>query len=317
MCDLSRPRSVLAPLLAASLLLLILFVFAGEWPRIQSAILNAQFGWVVAAVCISGFIFPLWSWQWQLLVLDGFQPSRREMSAIVASNSIVSSFLAPGAGAAVAAVTLVEKGVRGSAIASLLLADQIATAVVKLLVIALAVLLAPVPPALFEASSVLASAVGLFAVGVVLLCSGPWLSMLAVPVWRPVRTLVRFTAAVSRGLAAIGEARRAALVLALSLAKKGLEWTIVVTVQFACGMGFDPKLALTVMAAASISTIVPVAGGVGLLAAGAAGAYLLMGVETSTAIAAGILISIVDLPAAFGFVALGHLRRSSLPGTKP
>ncbi|MHA6297935.1 lysylphosphatidylglycerol synthase domain-containing protein [Devosia sp. CAU 1758] len=299
------------------LLLAIMAVSAG-WTGIVAALSRSQPAWLVTAIILSAGVFPLWSWQWRVLIAGSPAPGHKAMLAVVSANSIVSSFLAPGAGAALAALMLSEKGVRAPSIAALLLVDQLMTGASKLLVLVLALLSAPLPSALAAGGPVIGITMALLlALLAALVRLGPrqWPSTRLA--WPPLALVSTFLGAVARALAAIGDSRTIALVAGLALGKKVLEWTMITAVQLSCGMGWAPELALFVLAAAGVSTMLPVIGGVGLLAAGTAGAYLVLGIPAPTAIAVGILISIVDLPAAIAYFTWGHVRRLDYKNFRP
>lgn len=314
----SPARRVLASLLIALLLLLAIMAVSAKWTGIVAALGRSQPAWLVAATLLSAVVFPLWSWQWRALVAGSLAPGHTAMVSVVSANSIVSSFLAPGAGAALAALMLSEKGVRAPTIAALLLVDQVITGAIKLLVLVLALLLTPLPSALAVGGPVIGLSMAvLLALLAALVRVGPRQPPATGLAWPPLAMVSTFLGALARALAAIGDSKTIALVAGLGLGKKLLEWAMILAVQLSCGMGWAPELALFVLAAAGVSTMLPVMGGVGLLAAGTAGAYLMLGIPAPTAIAVGLLISVIDLPAAIAYFAWGHVRRLGYKTFRP
>ena len=261
------------------------------WQQAVREIASANLPWLVLSASLAAAILPLWAAEWQLLA-PGRSVGFGRMFEIVALTASVLNSVPMLAGEASAVGLLIVRGglSRGAAI-SVLAMDQLLVALAKVAVITAAALLAPIPDWLRT---------GLLALSGFLLAALVAAAALA-HTWE--RLHASFGTARSRWRSLVGRAiglgvhleplRHVGLawrVSLLAVLKKALEVAGVMAVQVAFGL--DPSLATSVLvvAALSISTLVPLApGNLGVYEATVFAAYRFAGVPGDTALGLAVV----------------------------
>ena len=217
--------------------------------------------WVFAALAANFAILPLWASEWRLLLPSAFRVAYARMFEIVAVTATVLNSVPFFAGEASAVGLLITRGgLSRSAAASVLALDQLLVAFAKLVVLALAGSLVPLPDGLHIGVSSLA--IGFVVLLVVLLALAHF--------WRGVHdqlrrragmigTFVAGAATWGRHLDALRERRRAVAAIALALLKKAAEIGAIVAIQVAFGLDPSFPAAVFVVACLAITTLIPIA----------------------------------------------------------
>ena len=269
----------------------------------RQAVAHLAPAWLPVAIAVYLLEFPLWAAEWRLIVPTAQPVGWSRMIEITALSSAAQNTLPLFGGQVSALVLLVMRGgvTRGAAL-SVLAIDQLVTGVVKLILLGLAVLVAPVPPWMREGTAVLLGLVVAFLAAMLAAAHGsrglrrlaPWLPARAVPValafaeWtlhlEPMRS-------VSRG----------SRVLALAAAKKAIEIVGALVAQRACGIPFDPAQAVMIVAALGLSTVLPrIPANLGIYEATVLLVYEWCGVPTDAALAAALFQHVAFLLPAVG-----------------
>jgi uncharacterized protein (TIRG00374 family) len=284
-------RWILPAIWAALTLALALTIPRLPWSLAADAAGRALPGWIALAVLLNLSILPMWASEWTVLA-PGRSPGFPSMLEIVVTSAAVLNSVPMLAGEASAVALLVTRaGLSRGAALSVLALDQLLVAFAKVVVLAIAVALSPVPP---WVKAGMASLVVVFVLLATLLVglSHRWETMSA-----------QFGANVSRAgdamrraldwgrhLEVLRSPRRAAVVMVLALAKKGAEVGAAVAVQVALGMPPDFAAAVVVIAALALSTLVPIApGNVGVYEATVYAVYRFFGTPAELALALAVV----------------------------
>jgi uncharacterized membrane protein YbhN (UPF0104 family) len=169
--------------------------------------------------------------------------------------------------------------------------DQLLAGLVKLVVLASAGLLVPLPAWLRTGVLTLVAGVGLM-LAVFVPLAHRWhairLSMLARPT--PFRSFIAHLASWGEHFDAIRETRRAWRVALLALGKKFIELLAIIAVQMAFGLAPSLSAGVLVLAALAIATMIPVApANLGVYEAMVFAAYRYMGVPAETALGLAVV----------------------------
>lgn len=282
---LRRWRLILVATVALALGLALALV---PWPEVGEAIGAARVSFLLAAVALNLAVFPFWVWQWQLIAAPLARVDWRTMSGVVALSVTAKVALSGVAGLSSGLLALrYRAGLSYSEAGTVISVDQFFALVTKVAVIGLALLLLPLPAVLLQAALGLAALSGLM-LAVLWLAGPPGHRPLPVDhrLQLPFRAVRRFL----NDLAALRSWPVLAGGLALALIKKALETGAALAVQLACGIEASPAAAVLVVAAVSLTTLVPVApANLGIHSAGVFAAYALLDTPTDQAIAAGLL----------------------------
>lgn len=229
------------------------------WQRAMEKLRQVQPAWICAALIANFVILPLWAVEWRLLVPARMRVSFRAMFEIVGVSAAVLNSIPFFAGEITAVAMLVGRaGLTRSAALSVLALDQLLVGFAKLTVLLVAAALAPLPAAVRSGLTPLLTAVATL-LGV----------LLVIAHWRPASTRrVRALPALVDRLSAIftvwsghleplRDWRRLARVALLALAKKTAELVAIVAIQIAFGMPPSVSIALLVLAALAVTTLLP------------------------------------------------------------
>lgn len=282
-------QSLVLVLLSAALIVALPFV---PWREFWSALIGSDPLWLLIAVLATLALYPLWTWQWQLLALPYRRVGFDRMLAIVAMSAAAKAALS-GIGGTVSAIALLTNraGLSALAAGSFMALDQLLVGISKLAILALALAIAPIPPEALAAGGVLAVLIVLLLIGLAALAHPPAIIRRAAAVERGLLArLTRFVLQISASLDAMRDARLAALTVFLALAKKALEVAGALAVQIACGIEPNVAAAILAIAAVSVTTTLPVVpGNIGTYPLTVYLVYEAAGIATPQGLAAGLL----------------------------
>lgn len=251
------------------------------WNDVFAALRAARVSWLTAAVALNIAVFPFWVWQWQMLAAPVANVPWRIMGGVVALSVIAKVSLSGLAGVSSGLLALrYRAGLGYSQAASVMSVDQFLALLTKLGVVVLALVLLPLPAPVYQAAAGLA---GLLVLMMGILPLMGRFERRSGVIWTH---LGRFR----RDLSILGARRVLAGGLALALLKKALEAGAALAVQLACGIEAPAAAAVLVVAAVSLTTLVPIMpANLGAHSAGVFGAYTVLGIPADQAIAAGLL----------------------------
>ena len=266
-----------------------LFVRTLPWRAVLQMLTTQRIPFALLAVLASAAILPLWALEWERLSPARERPGARRMFEVVAITSATLNTIPFFAGEAAAVLLLVARsGLSRTSALSVLALDQLLVGASKLVVIAAAAAIVPLPPTLRAGILALAAIVG---VGLAALVALAW--------WAPkssdrvtpsfVASAAGFVRRLADRLEVLRDPRGAVYVLALALLKKSAEVVAVVAAQHALGVALPWWSAVLVVAALGIGTMLPLApANLGTYEATAFVVYRYLGVPSDVAIGLAI-----------------------------
>lgn len=309
-----RHRWRLLLVVAAVLLPASAVTLAGlPWREALDSAAAVQRGWLMVAICANFAVFPLWACQWCLLA-PPVRPIRPgvmlEIVALVSATQNTLPF--PGGPVAATVLLATRGGVGGGEALSMLAMDQLATGIAKLMAIACALALVPLPAAVRHGAALMLIAVAVLCAGLLALAhGGEHLQRLAIRGPGFLRGGTRAVADWTRSLQAMRHDRRAAAVIVLAVGKKALEVAAALAVQQCCGLPPSPAAAVAVVAALGVSTMVPVTpANLGVYETTVFLIYKSLGISSASAFTAAVLQHFAFLLPAVGAGYLLLLRRA-------
>jgi glycosyltransferase 2 family protein len=311
----ARPRRRAKRLITAVLVLivtglLIATITVSPWAEVAVALTSADPVLMILALAAGLAVYPLWIWQWRLIVAPLHRVRWRVMAQIVAL-SIGARFTVSGLGgvASGGAALHSQAGLSPAEAAGVMTVDQALAGVAKLGVLALALVLAPVPDAVRAASLALAAAlIGL----AVLLALLPSLGRIGGG---------RFANAAARFATEFGRLLTARVLVPatlLAFAKKSLELAGAYAIQRALGIDASPVLAILAVASVSLVTLLPIAPvHLGPQALAVFTTYAALGVPTAEAISVAVLHQAMMLITTLGIGAVALVLTAVPPRAQP
>lgn len=288
-----RRRLIRAAHLAALILLAVLLVSAArrlDLARAANSLADVRLGWVALAIACYLAILPLWAAQWVLLSPPVGRPTLGRMLGVVSMTSSVLNTAPMFVGEAAGVVFLVTRGGLDRAAAlSVLAMDQVVVGMAKVALLVTASLMVDLPLWAARGLAGLAATVATCLL-LLLLASGRGdaLGRAAGRVLPP-----RLAQGVARAAHALAPLRSPALAggaLLLAFAKKAAEVVAIVCIQRAFGLSLPLGAAVLVLAALSLSTLLPVVpGNVGVYEATAMVVYARFGVPAEQALALAVV----------------------------
>jgi len=258
--------------------------------RTWSAIATTDVRWLLLSTLVFAAILPLWSLQWRLLAPARSPLAATRMLEVVATTSSVLNTTPMLLGEATAIVLLVTRaGLDRAAAVSVLAMDQLLVGGAKVVVIATASLLLPLPPWMSRALITLFIAVLLLLVALIGAAWGHvavsrWLDRVTPPRWRGQH------GSLGAALAPLRSSRHAGGAFLLALAKKAAEMGGILCVQHAFGVQLPLASVVLVLATLNLATLLPVVpGNVGVYEAAVVLAYTRLGVPADRALALAVV----------------------------
>jgi len=273
-------------------IVLILTVPDLPWQRAVDHAKRVQAGWLAAAVLANLLILPLWAAEWRLLVPGAFRVGYARMFEVVSVTAAVLNSVPFFAGEASGVALLIGRaGLSRGAAFSVLAMDQLLVGLAKLALIAATALYVPLPG--WIRGGILSLVGAVFALlAILLLLAHRWTHLRDQLLGRRsrIRELAARVMTWGAHFDALREPSRAWRLTALALAKKSAELLGVLAVQMAFGV--EPTLAgaLLVLAALSITTLLPVApANLGVYEATVFAAYRFLGIPAESALGIAIV----------------------------
>ena len=258
--------------------------------RAWASVVGVHGAWLIAATLCYLTILPLWAWQWHLLAPRARSQTFSAMLRVVTTTSGVLNTTPLLVGEATGVVLLVTvTGLERTTALSLLAMDQLLVGIAKLVVLATAALLAPLPDWMARAALGLILAVA--ALGALLLIGafrGAWRStarqvtssVKPAPAASVRARVARALDALPTALSPLRSPRRGGGALALALVKKGVEVCAMICMQRAFGFDLPVGAAILALGMLNLSTLLPIVpGNVGVYEAAVVLAYARYGVS--------------------------------------
>jgi uncharacterized membrane protein YbhN (UPF0104 family) len=297
-------------------LALVLAVPRLPWTQTIDAVSDSKFVWIGIALLANWIVLPLWALEWHLMLPDRGAVTYRKMFAIVTVTAATLNTIPFFVGEATGLALLIgNAGLARGAGTAMIAMDQLLVGVGKLLTLAAAALLAPFPQWLRIGVASFVVIVAILATTLTLLAHWwePLSKRLLASTSRAQLLLARI---VEQGSHLIGlrQLDRLTPLVGLAIAKKTAELAAIVAVQTALGAPLSIANGLLVLAALSITTVIPVApGNLGVYEATVFACYRFAGTSPSLALALALVQHACFLvpPIATGYLtlSLGQLRR--------
>lgn len=306
--DRRGPRWLLPALWVGLTIALAIAVRALPWQTTLEQLRRISWAWLGVAILAYELPLVIWAREWQLLTPGARVVPYGRMFDVVSTMAAVLNSVPFFAGEASGIAMLIERaGLSRGAALSVLAVDQLLGGLVKLVVLAAAAALVPLPSWLRAGVFALLGGVAALLVLFVPLAYR-WQRLhrwLASQSSRLGQLLAR-VAAWGRHLDALRETGRIWRVSILALAKRLVELVAILSVQMAFGL--DPSLtaAVLVLAALAIATMVPVApANIGIYEAVVFATYRYLGLSTETALGLAVIQHLCYL---VPMLATGYLR---------
>ena len=264
--------------------------------RAWDAISTVHGEWLAAASLCYLAILPLWAWQWHLLAPPSRSQTFYRMLRVVTTTSGVLNTTPLLVGEATGVVLLVAlTGLERTAAVSVLAMDQLLVGIAKVVVLATAALLAPLPEWMTHAALGLIFLVAALAT---LLSIGASRGIWRFAAQRESRVaiesrvagslpdrLARALDALPAVLAPLRSPRRGGGALVLALAKKAVEVCAMLCMQRAFGLDLPVGSAVLALGMLNLSTLIPIVpGNVGVYEGAVVLAYSRYGVPVEQAV---------------------------------
>jgi uncharacterized protein (TIRG00374 family) len=261
--------------------------------RALQALASVHGAWLAAAALCYLAILPLWAWQWHLLAPPAPSQTFAAMLRVVVTTSGVLNTTPLLVGEATGIVLLVTlAGLERTAAVSVLAMDQLLVGIAKLVVLATAALIAPLPDWMTRAALGLIVLVAALAALLLLgAARGIWRerapresreSRAASPISD---RMARALDALPGALAPLRSVRRGGGSLLLALVKKAVEVCAMLCVQRAFGLDLPIGAAILALGMLNLSTLLPlVPGNIGVYEGAIVLAYSRYGVAAEQAV---------------------------------
>jgi uncharacterized membrane protein YbhN (UPF0104 family) len=286
------------------------------WTHTIEAVGDSKLAWVGIALLANWIVLPLWALEWHVMLTDRKAITFRRMFAIVAVTAATLNTIPFFVGEATGFALLLGKaGLSRGAATAMIATDQLFVGVGKLVTMAAAAAVAPFPQWLRVSVGSFVAVVAMLATTLVVLAHwGEPLSKTLLVSRSPHRTLFARVAEQGSHLIGLRQLDRLVPLTGLAIAKKAAELAGIVAVQAALGAPLSIANGLLVLAALSITTVVPVApGNLGVYEATVFACYRFAGTSSGLALALALVQHLCFLlpPLATGYLtlSLGQLRR--------
>lgn len=303
------PRWLLLVLWVGLTVALILALRELPWHRAMEQARKSDARWLVVAVLANMIPLPLWTMEWRQLAPGNVRVAFGRMFEVIAVMAAVLNSVPFFAGEASGVAMLVGRaGLSRGAAVSVLAMDQLLGGLVKIVLLAAAAILVPLP--VWLRTGILLLVLGVMAMLAVLVpLAHRWDSIRDRLLSRPsrFRQFVARIAALGVHLDAVRESHRVWRVALLALLKKSVELVGIIAVQIAFGLHPSFLAAILVLSALAIATLMPIApANIGVYEAMVFAAYRFMGVPTETALGLAVMQHLCFLlpTLAFGYFIL-------------
>lgn len=271
------PRWVWLAVGAAATVGLLAFYRPFDWGEVGVLLAHTRVGWVAAAVAGNLFILVSWTALWRQLLPRSVRVAWGRMAEIVALSAAGMNTLPFMSGHALGVGLLARRGGTGLEVAAAVMTlDQLCEGLGKVVLLVIAMTVAPLPDWMRRAGWVIGATMGILLVTLV------WLSR------RPAAPggLARWAA----HFEILRHPRRWLAGFALSAGTKAAEAAGIWAAQHACGVRLPLPTLAVVLAAVNVATMISVSpGSLGVYEAAAVAAYLLLGVPAEQALALALV----------------------------
>ena len=249
-------------------------------------------GWLFAAVLANVVLIPVWALEWRLLIPGAARVAYARLFEVVSVMAAVLNSVPFFAGEASGVAMLVGRvGLSRGAALSVLAMDQLLGGLVKIVVLATAAMLVPLPSWLRAGIFALLLGVAMM-LAVFVPLAHRWSSirdrLLAQP--SRLRHLLARLASWGEHLDGIRETHRVWRVSLVALTRKSVELLGILAVQLAFGLEPSLAAAMLILAALAIANLMPIApANIGVYEAAVFAAYRYMGVSADTALGLAVV----------------------------
>jgi uncharacterized protein (TIRG00374 family) len=293
-------RAMIAGLWLVLALGLTYLASAMDWASVASFARKADPLWLAAAVVANLFALPLWALSWRLLAPRKSARFFNLLEVLCMTLASVQMFSLV-AGIATAVLLLVKRaGLTKAAALSVLTLDQIVTGMVKVLLIAAAIIFVDAPVWMRHAGASLLVLV-LVGLGVLLVAARSEARLIAYGERKQGRVshLITFLASWTAHLDPLRHPLRTGVAVIVALLRRLAEGVGALCIQKACGIPVSLELGLLVMTALALVTVIPQPpGNIGLYEAAVVVVYQMAGYPPETALAIALLQHVMFLIAA-------------------
>ena len=257
----------------AATVFLVVFYRPFDWREVGAHLAQARPAWIAVALAANLLILVSWTALWRQFLPRTVQVGWGRMAEIVALSAAGMNTLPFMGGHALSVALLTKRGGTGVEVAAAVMAlDQLCEGLCKVVLLLLAMSVAPLPEWMRRAVWVIGASMALLLVGLV------WLSRRPAAPGRLARWAGHFEI--------LRHPRRWLGGFALSAGTKLAEAAGIWAAQQACGVELPVATLAVVLAAVSIATMISVSpGNLGVYEAAAVAAYLLLGVPADQALA--------------------------------
>ncbi len=288
------------------------------WNEVWAALQRADLLWVTLAVCVNLCGLPFWALAMRQFIPTGEpRPFWRLTEVLAIAVAAIQIFSVLGGGATAFYLFRRRIGLSIGAIVSVITLEQITTGLVKALVVGLAVLSAAAPAPLRMAGASLLAVVGVAFLALLWAAHSRGAVQLFAQRFSglPSRLLAHF-ADWTEHLEALRRPARFLGGVGFTICRRIMETTAILCIQKAAGIPVSIELALFVIAAIMLATIIPgPPGNLGYYEAVVVVAYGWGGISAETAVAAALLQHLAFLLAALtpGCLLFALFRRRYVP----
>ncbi len=275
--------------------LLVVALVVSPWEQVWRALVAADPWWLGLAVASSVLVFPLWVVQWRHIAAPLAKVGWPVMTRVVAMSATARFTISGLGGVASGGAALhAHAGLTPGGAAGVMTVDQLVAGGAKLVVLLLAVAIAPLP---YVASSAIVGLVAgcaalLIVIAVLIRLRPARLGWMAGAGW--LSSIISAVVRLGQDLARLNTARVLVVAALLALVKKGLEIGAIYAIQLS--LHIEGTVALAILATASVSlvTLLPLAPAhLGPQGVAVFSTYAALGVPTSQAVSAGLLLHAV------------------------
>ncbi len=288
-----------------------------DWGQVRAALRQADPLWVFIAFLANLSALPLWGLALRQFIPAGEPQPYGRIVETLALTTAATQTLSVFAGGATAALLLARRvGLSTGAMISTITLEQVTTGIVKSLIVGAAMTSAFAPGSMAAAGGLLMLAILCAFTGLLWAAhSGPALQRIAIGVGGRAGRLIALLADWTAHLETLRRPWRLAAGIGFTACRRVMEGLGVLCIQRACGIPVSPELALLIIAALSLATIIPgPPGNMGIFEAAVVVAYGWAGFGAETAVAAALLQHFAYLAAALmpGYLlfALGRWRNA-------
>ena len=263
-----------------------------DWEQVSAALRQADPFWVFMAFLANLSALPLWGLALGRFIPPGEPQPYGRIVETLALTTAATQTLSVFAGGATAAVLLVRRvGLSTGAMISTITLEQVTTGIVKSLIVGAALSSALAPRSMQAAGALLMLAIFCAFTGLVWAAhSGPALHGIAARFGGRAGRLITLLADWTAHLETLRRPGRLAAGIGFTAGRRLMEGMGVLCIQRACGIAVSPELALLIIAALSLATIIPgPPGNMGIFEAAVVVAYGWAGIGAETAVAAALL----------------------------